>query len=68
MRQRNEELHNLHSLNTYHKIVYIENDGMNRACSVHGADEKSMKILGRKPETEMQLGRHKNSERIGKWY
>jgi len=40
-RQRNEELRNLYSLNTYHQIVYIENEGMNRAWSAHDAGEKS---------------------------
>jgi hypothetical protein len=37
----------------------MENEGMNRACSVHGADEKSIKMLGRIPEIEMQLERQK---------
>ena len=37
---------------------------MNRACSVHGADEKSIKMLGRKPEIEMQLGRQKTQNML----
>jgi hypothetical protein len=46
--RRNEGLHNVYSLNIYHQIVYIKNEGMKRACSVHGADENSIKMLGRK--------------------
>jgi hypothetical protein len=63
-RQRNEELRNVYSLNTDHQIVYIKNEGMNRACSVHGADENSIKMLSRKPEIEMQLGRQKTQNKL----
>ena len=47
-RMRKEELQNLCSLNCYHQIVDIENERMNRACSVHGADEKSIQNVGPK--------------------
>jgi hypothetical protein len=62
--QRNEEFHNLYSLNTFHQIVYIEDEGMNWACSVHGADEKSIKMLDRIPEIEMQLVRKKTQNKL----
>jgi hypothetical protein len=48
-RQRIEELRNLYSLNTYHQIVYVKNEVMNRASSVHGANEKSIQNV--RPKT-----------------